>query len=503
MNEITSKNAIIYVRVSSLEQVDGTSLESQERLCNEYAKREGFTVLQTYIERGESAKTADRTEFIKAISFCAEKKNKVTTFIVYKIDRFSRNQTDYAIVKQKLKKYGTEIRSVSEKIDDTPSGKLMEVMLSGFAEFDNNVRTERSIGGMKERLKKGIWVWQAPLGYCRTEKGGNLVPDPKIAPYIKMAFEEYAKGTYTYKSLAKYLNEKGFISRYGQPVIFQMVEKILKNPLYCGIIRVWDTEMKGAFEPLIDENLFYLCQKPTKTSRNVKHKKINHDFPLRKLAVCQFCNDPLTGSRSTSHTGKRYPYYHHHNKKCSYAKSIPKENFEQMFVEFLNEITPSMEYENAFKAIVIDIWKNNYKGFDEENKILRKEIEELEIKRQRIFELHQTKVYDDTDFLAQKNIICKKIAQKESMIHDKRVDEFNMEEALDFCFDTVRNTANTWLKCEKEPEERLRFQNFIFEENIQFSGSKFGTTKLTPIYSMYQEFLLNPSSLVTLQRIEL
>src|ERR1035437_5460739 len=226
------KNGIIYCRVSSLEQVDGTSLESQERMCKEYAKRENVNILQIYIERGESAKTADRTEFIKAISLCSNKKNKVAYFIVYKIDRFSRNQTDYAIVKQKLKNYGTEIRSVSEKIDDTPSGKLMEVMLSGFAEFDNNVRTERSVNGMRDRIKQGIWVWQAPVGYCRTEKAGNLVPDPKYAPFIKLAFQEYSKGTYTYISLATFLNKRGFVTRQGNTAIPQLVEKIIKNPLY-------------------------------------------------------------------------------------------------------------------------------------------------------------------------------------------------------------------------------------------------------------------------------
>ena len=499
MTDTQPKNAIVYVRVSSLEQVDGTSLESQERLCKEYAQREGFAVLQTYIEKGESAKTADRTEFIKAISFCSDKKNKVSYFIVYKIDRFSRNQTDYAIVKQRLQKYGTEIRSVSEKIDDTPSGKLMEVMLSGFAEFDNNVRTERSVNGMKERLKKGIWVWQAPLGYCRTEKGGNIVPDPKLAPYIKMAFEEYAKGTHTFQSLANFLNARGLVSRYGKPVIFQMVEKILKNPIYCGIIKVWDTETKGAFEPIIDENLFYLCQKDGKSGKNKPHLAINPDFPLRKLAVCQFCNAPLTGSHSRGSKGKRYPYYHHHKQNCSHAKSFPKENFEQIFVEYLNEISPSLEYEKAFKAIVIDIWKNNCKGFHEQNEKIRKEISDLEKQKQRVFELHQSGVYSDSDFVAQKNIISKKIAQKDTLIHDKKIDEFNMEEALDFCFDTIRNSAQSWLKYDKMPEKRIRFQNFIFEDNLPFSGTKFGTPKLSPIYKLYQEYLTDPSKLVTLQ----
>lgn len=497
------QNAIIYVRVSSLEQVDGTSLEMQERLCKEYAERENLVVSGIFIEKGESAKTAERTEFIKAISYCSEKKNRIKYFIVYKIDRFSRNQTDYAVIKQKLKKYGTEIRSVSEKIDDTPTGKLMETILSSFAEFDNNVRTERSVGGMKEKIKKGIWVWQAPLGYCRTEVKGNIVPDPKLAPYVKLAFEEYAKGTYTYQSLAQFLNENGFVSRYGKPVIFQVVEKMLKNPIYCGIIRVWDTETKGTFEPIIDENLYYLCQKGGTKGRNIKHLKTNTDFPLRKLVTCQFCNDPLTGSHSTGRKGIKYPYYHHHKQNCDYAKSIPKENFEQIFVEYLNEINPSMEYEKAFKAIVIDIWKNNCKGFDSQNQEIRKEIETLEQHRQRIFELHQAKTYTDEEFIAQKTIVSKKIAEKESMIHDKRIEEFNMEEALEYCFNEIRDTSKTWLKYAKEPEKRIWFQNFIFEENLPFSGEKFGTAKLTPIYNIYQEYLRDPSSLVTPQRIEL
>ncbi len=83
--------AVIYCRVSSVEQVDGTSLESQERMCREFAKREGIEVSEVFIDKGESAKTADRTEFLKAISFCSLKKNKVTDFIVYKLDRFARN----------------------------------------------------------------------------------------------------------------------------------------------------------------------------------------------------------------------------------------------------------------------------------------------------------------------------------------------------------------------------------------------------------------------------
>jgi predicted site-specific integrase-resolvase len=54
------KTGIVYARVSSAEQVQGTSLEMQQRECHEYAKRNDIDVLDTFVEEGESAKTADR-----------------------------------------------------------------------------------------------------------------------------------------------------------------------------------------------------------------------------------------------------------------------------------------------------------------------------------------------------------------------------------------------------------------------------------------------------------
>ena len=495
------KNGIIYCRVSSAEQVDGTSLESQEKVCREYAKRENINVVGVFIEKGESAKTANRTEYIKAISFCSEKKNAVSYFIVYKIDRFSRNQADHIYIREKLKKYKTELRSVTEPIGNDPMGKMMEGILSTFAEFDNNVRTERSVNGMRERLKHGVWVWQAPLGYTRTEKGANLSHDAKLAPYILLAFNEYAKGIHTFASLAEFLNVRGFVTRTGHDSTATLVEKMIKNPIYAGIIKVWDMEIKGSFEPIISEQLYYQCNGNRKR-QNIPRLAKNPHFPLRKLVVCRSCSRPITGSTSTGHKGVKYPYYHHHKQTCSCAKFIPKEYFEQLFVEYLESITPSEKFEKIFKAVVIDIWKNNYKKFDEENEQIRKEISNFEIQRQRVFELHQSGIYDDEDFLSQKNLINKKITQKKLLLHETDAHEFNMEEALEYCFSFVRNTARTWRELEKTPEKRLEFQKLIFTENIEFSDEKFGTEYLSLVYKLNRQFDGEKSSLVTLPGIE-
>ncbi len=503
METSPKKTGIIYARVSSAEQVDNTSLESQERYCKEYAVREAIHISQVFVERGESAKTADRTEFNKAITFCANKKNKIDYFIVYKVDRFARNQDDHAVVRGMLKRHGTELRSATEPINETPTGRLMEGVMATFAEFDNNVRTERSKGGMLEQIKKGTWVWQAPIGYYRPHKGSNLAKDPKVAPFILMVFEEYAKGTYSYELLAKYLAERGFKTKMGKVPCAQLIEKILKNPLYCGIMRVWGNDYKGNFEPIVPEELFIQCQEGYKKKTLQFNRSVNNPgFPLRRICVCATCQKSLTGS---SPKGRKvnYAYYHHHKQDCPAAKFIPRENFEQIFVEYLNELSPGAKYEKIFKAIVLDIWKTNYKKLDENNARIRKDMERLEQERQAIFELHRSGKYSDDEFTEQKAIINQNIYHKRQLLQDNHVEEFNMEEALEYCFRFVRESSKTWLRLKKQSYPRLmRFQKQVFPQKITFDGKKFGTTELSLVLKMNKENGANKSQLVTLPGFE-
>src|SRR5207302_4922818 len=92
-------NGVIYCRVSSKEQIEGTSLESQEIACREYARTQNIKVLKTFVERGESAKAADRTQLVELIDFCRTSKDKVQALLVWKLDRFARNVSDHFNIK--------------------------------------------------------------------------------------------------------------------------------------------------------------------------------------------------------------------------------------------------------------------------------------------------------------------------------------------------------------------------------------------------------------------
>lgn len=473
--------------MSSQDQVSNTSLGAQERHCREYAKREGIEVLACFVDEGESAKTTDRPEFQKALRFCSEKRNRVGYFIVYKIDRFARNQDDHVVTQILLRKYDTRLRSVTEHIDETPIGKAMEGVLAVFAEFDNNVRSSRSREGMLEQTKKGCWVWSAPIGYKRLLKGGGLVPDEASAPYIELAFKEWKKGTYSYKSLAKFLSDRGFKTRTGKKPCPQLMEKILKNPIYCGIIRALGVEVKGQFSPIIAQELFFECQTGSKRSFSTsKRESTSSSFPLRRFVMCPECLTGLTGSFSTGNGGK-YAYYHHQKQGCRYASYISKDVLEQNFVEYLQTISPKKKYEKVFKAVVRDVWQSNYKKLDGENVTIRREIQNLEMERQRVFDLHRIGKYSDIEFLEQKDLVNMMIQEKKLLLEDKRVEEFNMDEALDYCFRFVRDSAKTWQELETLPTHRARFQKQVFPEKIDFDGKKFGTNKLSLVYSLNKQ----------------
>ena len=152
MQNHTNKG-IIYCRVSSHEQVQGTSLDNQRRACLQFAESKGIEVVEIYIEKGESATAANRTEFLKALEYCRKYKESVSAFIVWKIDRFARNTTDHFAVRAKLLQYGVTVHSVTEPISQDPQGKLIETLLAGFAEFENEVRKQRCTAGLQSRLR--------------------------------------------------------------------------------------------------------------------------------------------------------------------------------------------------------------------------------------------------------------------------------------------------------------------------------------------------------------
>ncbi len=156
-----------------------------------------------------------------------------------------------------------------------------------------------------------------------------------------------------------------------------------------------------------------------------------------------------------------------------------------------------------FKSVIMDIWKSNYVAFNEENDKLRQEIKETEKRVESIFDCYERGIYTDAEFLERKNRLNREITEKESRIHENRVEEFDMDEALEYCFNFIRNASTIWKQIKKEPELVNSFQKLIFKEKIPFESDRFGNSELATIYKLEKKCGEDKSSLVTSRRIEL
>ena len=148
-------NGLIYTRVSSKEQIERTSLATQENECQALARKQDVKIIEECIfrEEGESAKVADRTELQKLLTYVREHRGKVEVLYIWKIDRLSRNLGDYYGIKVALSRYGVKIISVTEPIDDDPVGRFLEAILAAAAQFDNEIRA------LKATWKKELKSW--------------------------------------------------------------------------------------------------------------------------------------------------------------------------------------------------------------------------------------------------------------------------------------------------------------------------------------------------------
>src|SRR5438094_10404703 len=144
--------AVIYVRVSTKEQTENLSLPTQLKACAEYCERQGFKVLARFREEGESAKTADRTELQKLLQFCRKNKGTVQFVVVFNLSRFAREKYDHFVLRAHLKSVGNSLPSATADRRHIHR-QIGKGVLAAFEPFDNDVRFERTCGGMRRAFE--------------------------------------------------------------------------------------------------------------------------------------------------------------------------------------------------------------------------------------------------------------------------------------------------------------------------------------------------------------
>ncbi len=483
--------AVVYTRVSTAEQVENFSLDTQRRYCDDYCARNEIEVDRVFVDEGASAKTAERAEFQRMLAYCAENRKRLDFVIVYDVSRFSRNMLDYEVVRATLHELGISLRSATQPFDDSPAGELVGGMLAIFANFENRQRAERTVAGMKAALASGRWTHQPPLGYQKPkdrDHGPSLAPDPDRAPLVRLAFERVATGRFSKREVLKEVTSLGLRTKKGRPMSDQSFATMLRNPIYAGRLRVerFGFDGPGDFDPIVDQALFEAVQavldgrRPSAAARHRDHP----DFPLRRFVRCGSCGRPLTASWSSGRN-ERYPYYRCPTSGCS-TGNVRKEELEAGFVSELETLRVDPAILALFSEVVRDAWRQRHAAEADREKRAAERLQELQRRKDRVVDayLHEGKL-DETTYHEQLTRVDREIEEVHRQQDVNATDRISVERALDFAPRLLTDPPGFWKKL--SPDRRPALQRAIYPTGIGYSDGKFGTAETSLIFSYFGE----------------
>jgi len=309
-HDVKQVKCCIYARVSTDEQAErDLSIPFQLERCRYHAQGLNWVVVKEFVDAGESARTDKRHQFQEMAS--AARAKEFDIILVHKFDRFARNDYDFVVYEKELEELGIHLESVSEPGDaSTPAGYIGRRMMQVISTWYSKNLAVEARKGMKEKVDKGGWPKQAPIGYLnKHEKNLAWIEvDPQLGPLITEAFQEMATGKWTLKEWADHAYSMGHRSRHGFRIAISLWGTVFHNRIYLGEtwLKLGDVPTKGNHQPLVDPDTFARVQEILKTHDNYKQRTQHHKYLLQGLL---FSQDTGTPCYVETHPRKRISYY--------------------------------------------------------------------------------------------------------------------------------------------------------------------------------------------------
>ena len=329
--------AVSLIRVSDSSQVEGHSLDAQERMFRELCKSRDWEPGKIYREEGKSAHVDSiikRPVFRQLLEDSGN--NQFDVVVVHTLDRWSRNLKVTIESINRLTANNVGFVSITENIDwSNPQGRLFAQMLGAFAEYYSGALSTHVKKGKSEQAHKGLHLggipfgsescWGGPKGdrqlRCIPEHSGGVHPQPEEANAVKELFRRYYSGATTLSQLASWLNEHGFRTRNMHklagpdgtqedgPRLFTVasVRGILHNSFYAGKIKHKGQILPGVHESLVTEEIFDAVQVAMKRNSGRSETLLprpEREYLLKGLIRCAHCLLPMWAQ--TYKNGHRY-----------------------------------------------------------------------------------------------------------------------------------------------------------------------------------------------------
>ncbi len=342
------KTAAIYTRVSSDQQKENKTIDSQVDELLHFAEQQGYLVPEEYIFRDEgySGAILVRPGLEKVRDLSAE--GQIQVVLIYSPDRLSRNYAYQVVLMDEFTSYGVEVLFINSPKADTPEEALLLQFQGMISEYERAMIKERSRRGKRFKAKSGVVnvLGGAPYGYNYIRKTEDAAAYYLInetqSLVVQDIFKQYAEEFLSIGAITRKLNEQGVptskgISKWERSTVWAM----LRNPAYCGKACFGKTEhserqritkplrAKGGYvvqngcnrekpreewieipvPAIIDEPTFDIVQERLKSNKARSQRNTKVETLLQGMMVCSECGYSLYRGFTETSAKKRIYYY--------------------------------------------------------------------------------------------------------------------------------------------------------------------------------------------------
>ena len=477
-----SNNKIIwgYTRVSSKEQLDNFSLQTQKENIISYSKNHGYEIEQFFGETNESAsKDLERNEFRKLFDALRKSKIKPFAVAVFKMSRFSRTGSGgIALLYKVTKKYRVHIIESSTGLcTANPEDELSMQYALLDARRENKNKLDASLPGMKKLLANGNWLGKAPRGYThfgpRVKNYDNIRQKQELVlnqegKLIKSAFQWKLNGMSDVDIRAK-------LKKLGMTISKQSLSAMWRKPFYAGVNnnKLLDKCKEGNWEAVITKKDFLILQESlTKNNSSYRQTKNNDRFPLNGTIHCGKCESKLT--HYTIHK-KNLDYY-----KCNAcqgmninANKTKKSNLEgahTMFYNTLKRYQLPDELTKMFIRELKEVFLNHNKTHFDEKSIVKAKIKELEKDIETVEEKYVTDRISTELYQKYTTKYTQEIHDLNESIEEIDFNLSNLENYIERSIELCSNIHNMWDKANFKLKQRI--QKLVFPRGVKLATNK-------------------------------
>lgn len=295
-----------YLRDSGGDTQD-RSITRQLESIQAYCKQHQLQLVHVYKDIAKSGTTtAGRDDFHRMIAQSDQRENNPAGLLLWSFSRFGRNLDDATYFKARLRRNDIIIHSLTDQIPDGPYSRFVETLVDISNEERSRQTSIDAKDGLRSIVSQGAVPGTPPRGFKRVpistinprtgeeRKNHKWVPDPKIIPKVRKAFQMRASGA-TLREVHNATHLYGSINSF---------RTFFTNRIYIGILEFGGMVIEKYCPPIVDMQTWNAVQvrieeTSQKQFKELHPRRANSIYLFSGMIKCAKCDSPMSGNSVT------------------------------------------------------------------------------------------------------------------------------------------------------------------------------------------------------------